>query len=703
MKPRTYTFILALVAALVWLLIGVIAFAQTSGGSLYPGAQTTTSRNLMTLAPPSALSILRINTDGSNSYIDSAGLANWLGVTTDGALNAFAADPASNGNFSPSQWKLRMSLDQVSNFPVATQAQANAGAASTMLTADTGREAMNLPYSYKLNSIGTTYKAEDLTWTAGRTVTWFGFLDEALITEDYQWQNAYAGTSTTPLNLDNITDVETTSGGVVISSEGSAGTVSVTTSNAGYWDFTIGPSHFKMPFFGIEAILSSFPAKGTTSNIVDLGVEIVPKNTSLQYLCVRFNKLTNGIGIFKRNGGSETQTAGAAIGTVPYAIGFSISDKVVTAWVQLTSTSGWQYVCHSEIDPLADGINLRSATTLASLKPFIGGYFDGLTGTDALKLGRVRTGYLHGIGIANMEICHNTDGTPWFDGQEVYFMANRTYPTGAQGISDSQACLMAYNVFSGGLRTVASFAFNRSGSINGDNSGRLVYDSKDKLFILLEGNWSDYGWTPAVPIVTNCYTFDSLPQGAVVASGGVALNLPTSNSYYDPDIRRNGSGNYEVSVTETNAATSWSNTEPMIAQCSSLTGTYTLIGRPSGLTGSHEGCSYAWVGGTCRLIVSGYYGANDYAVINPDTATTISASKAFGWTQYGVVTHIGLFPISNANGVAGTSYLSIEHNTSRWSGQWDYGGTWSHGQLRTAWASQVNTGHEFEIKRLPWK
>ncbi|HEY8903437.1 MAG TPA: hypothetical protein VIM48_07000, partial [Chthoniobacterales bacterium] len=210
MKPRTYTYILALVAAFVWLLIGVIAFAQTSGGSLYPGAQTITSRGLMSLTPPSAQSILRINADGTNSYLDSAGLANWLGVTTDGALNAFAADPTSNSNFSTSQWKLRMSLDLVPNFPAASQAQANAGASSTLLSSDTGREAMSLPYSYKLNAVGATYKAEDLTWTAGRTVTWFGFLDDALITQDYEWQNAYAGNSTTPLNLDNISDVETT-------------------------------------------------------------------------------------------------------------------------------------------------------------------------------------------------------------------------------------------------------------------------------------------------------------------------------------------------------------------------------------------------------------------------------------------------------------------------------------------------------------
>jgi hypothetical protein len=124
MEARTHTFILALVAVFVWLLAGVIAFAQTSGGSLYPGAQTPTSRGLMSLASPSAQSVLRINPDGSNSYIDSAGLANWLGVTTDGALNAFAADPASNGNFSPGEWKLRTSLDQVPNYPAATQGQA---------------------------------------------------------------------------------------------------------------------------------------------------------------------------------------------------------------------------------------------------------------------------------------------------------------------------------------------------------------------------------------------------------------------------------------------------------------------------------------------------------------------------------------------------------------------------------------------------
>lgn len=82
MKARTYTFALAIAAVVVWILAGVIAFAQASGGSLYPGAQTTTSRNLMVLPAPSGQSVLQINADGSNSYLTSAGLGNWLGVST---------------------------------------------------------------------------------------------------------------------------------------------------------------------------------------------------------------------------------------------------------------------------------------------------------------------------------------------------------------------------------------------------------------------------------------------------------------------------------------------------------------------------------------------------------------------------------------------------------------------------------------------
>lgn len=76
--------------------------------------------------PQASASVARINADGTTTWMDSTATANWLGVTTDGALNAFAADPTSNSNFAAGTWKADLSLDQVPNFPAATQAQAQA-------------------------------------------------------------------------------------------------------------------------------------------------------------------------------------------------------------------------------------------------------------------------------------------------------------------------------------------------------------------------------------------------------------------------------------------------------------------------------------------------------------------------------------------------------------------------------------------------
>jgi len=86
----------------------IVFWAQLS--PLTPTGPTTVGARFFTATTPVSQSILRVNTDGTTTYLDSTGLANWLGVPTDGALNAFAADPTSNGSFDPTEFKSGLEL-----------------------------------------------------------------------------------------------------------------------------------------------------------------------------------------------------------------------------------------------------------------------------------------------------------------------------------------------------------------------------------------------------------------------------------------------------------------------------------------------------------------------------------------------------------------------------------------------------------------
>lgn len=69
---------------------------------------------------PASSSVIRFNSDGTTEFLDSSALANFLGVTTDNALNSFAEDPTSNENFSKTTWRRNLSKTVVYASDVAT-------------------------------------------------------------------------------------------------------------------------------------------------------------------------------------------------------------------------------------------------------------------------------------------------------------------------------------------------------------------------------------------------------------------------------------------------------------------------------------------------------------------------------------------------------------------------------------------------------
>jgi hypothetical protein len=118
--------------------INVGTTANDGTGDSLRGAMQKVNTNFAdlyshTYTPQASDSVARINADGTTTWMDSAATANWLGATTDGALNSAMADPNSNVNFLASEWKIRLTLDQVPNFPAATQADGTQGTSASLL------------------------------------------------------------------------------------------------------------------------------------------------------------------------------------------------------------------------------------------------------------------------------------------------------------------------------------------------------------------------------------------------------------------------------------------------------------------------------------------------------------------------------------------------------------------------------------------
>lgn len=97
--------------------INVGTTANDGTGDSLRTAFTKTQGNFTDLyshlyTPQGSATVVRVNSDGTTTYLDAAGVSNWLGVTSDSALNALAADPASNGSFAPGTWISRIKASE---------------------------------------------------------------------------------------------------------------------------------------------------------------------------------------------------------------------------------------------------------------------------------------------------------------------------------------------------------------------------------------------------------------------------------------------------------------------------------------------------------------------------------------------------------------------------------------------------------------
>jgi len=81
------------------------------------------------LGIPGSDSVLVFKSDGTEELMTSAQLANFLGTTTDGALNAFAIDPTSNGSWATAAWKTALNLPANTVTSLAGKAPSTSGTA----------------------------------------------------------------------------------------------------------------------------------------------------------------------------------------------------------------------------------------------------------------------------------------------------------------------------------------------------------------------------------------------------------------------------------------------------------------------------------------------------------------------------------------------------------------------------------------------
>jgi hypothetical protein len=436
---------------------------------------------------------------------------------------------------------------------------------------------------------------------------------EMVFTEIYK-RAYFDGTSTTvdrifPENLkwvdDNFTDTSTTR--FTTFTESTLGTLSISngtcsltnTSGTARSTFVVESNPINMPqvmaMVDVVSITGSNPA--WWANVV--GVIKDGDN----YIVVNNNVVAGVVSIQVKVNGSSAFSSSISINTggYPYKLALSIVGNWATAFV--VNTSGeWTKVISYNLT----SINFKTENHSQWYGCF--GMVTPGTYTNTVQFDNFKVGRFGGVGIRDINVITNEDGTPIINDNVVTAVA--TIAGHGGGISESSWGVFSIDLNKKTFTQTGLIMCNRGGSVENDHAGHIVISSNGDQRVLVS-SWGDH------PNPTRIYyklisNSTNILEGSHVITSLSELNLtelPSGGGRYDPFLAKKGS-EWFLAYTATGSASN--SFYPVLDKSTNLT-TWTNVGKDS-VSLRYEGSKILNINGSFYTLWGGHLDMKIYDI-----------------------------------------------------------------------------------------
>lgn len=322
--------------------------------------------------------------------------------------------------------------------------------------------------------------------------------------------------------------------------EGTAHTFSVTggqlvlTNSAGAArnDIISEGSDLTMPqvFVQIDVVTRS----GSPTGYDNIGVGIVKDSNNFVFAAV--DRIAGTCLIQVKIGGANTfnSSVSRALGSGPYKLGFSLIAN--SACMYVDAGSGWEYVTGYAIP--TGTINFKST----SLTDWRAGFIQatsGAGGTASWTFDNFKSGRFGGIGIRDMSLVTNEDGTTYVEGTSPKYVYLCASLSDGLGISSQGVVKMSLTDYS--VTVTSIIMISRSSVKYPDLAGHIIYYGNGDRRICI-ATWGN-GFGGVIDIWHALITGSDILNGSYLLTTLAKLNVPQPASYgaYDPFLVKDGS------------------------------------------------------------------------------------------------------------------------------------------------------------------
>jgi hypothetical protein len=319
-----------------------------------------------------------------------------------------------------------------------------------------------------------------------------------------------------------------------------------------------------------------------------------------------------------------------------YRVALSIVGTSAVAW--LDTGNGWSAITMSDLSPYFDPRIIGNLVGWTAGFNLANGGGNSTWSYQDLTIGR-----FGGVGIRDLTVVTNEDGSPYVNGTQVQLSATIPDPTGSGSTG-----VITLDLSTGNTTLNSVIMVSRSGKIYGDVSAHIIrYPNGNRRMII--GTWGN-GFGGSIQTIYGLFTSGDILTGSNVVSGMTQLNLPQTGS---------NPGAYDAMMVYDSANSRWligyaitTNTtfagSPFYAALAYSTDliNWIAIGSDPTHTG-YEGAKLVYNSGQYHVIVGGPAGAstssriyNQNMIFEGSLAFTFSGGST---TQ----PHPMLFPVAN--------------------------------------------------------
>ena len=386
-------------------------------------------------------------------------------------------------------------------------------------------------------------------------------------TIDFQQQLAGFDTTLDPFD-DDLSDYNalTSSAAATVG----AGQLTIQNSSGGAADnnYSHGPD-LLVPQQWVEIEVIGKASAAPSYDVIKAGIA----KDSNNFIFAAYNRATSTVQIETRIAGTVTGHGTTNVGALSdFKIGLSLVGNTASLW--LDTGSGWTYKFSYNLQP---NIDLRSA----SLTGWKAAFSVASGGNGTWVLDNFTYGSFGGVGLKDISVVTEQDGTPVIVGSEVYFCASVAGPAGEgyQGV-------LKLDLDTHALTQRAVHFFERSSTKYQDLAGHIVGDGAGSYEYFIS-SWGTsfsnvhiyHGGYAATDVLNGVHLLGSLTQLALP-------NVPVGGGSYDPFAIKVGSVWY-LAYTETSNFNS-TGLHPALASSPDLA-TWTAVGAGTDASRNAEG------------------------------------------------------------------------------------------------------------------